>query len=80
MFTWRQGRGALLERLRDASVPLRPFLDSLFKSPPHLVPGTAVFLNAAQDATPFALLHSIKHYNVVHERNVFLTLQFLDVP
>lgn len=80
MFTWRQGRSALLERLRDASVPLRPFLDSLFKSPPHRVPGTAVFLNAAQDATPFALLHSLKHYSVVHERNVFLTLQFLEVP
>lgn len=80
MLTWRNGRKALFERLRESSIPLRPFLDSLFKSPPQRVPGTAVFLNTAIDLTPHALLHSLKHYNVLHEHNVFMTLQFLDVP
>jgi KUP system potassium uptake protein len=80
MATWRQGRGALMERLRESSIPLRSFLDTLFRSPPHRVPGTAVFLNSTRDATPHALLHSLKHYNVLHEQNVFMTLQFLDVP
>lgn len=80
MVTWRQGRAALMERLQTSSIPLRPFLDSLFRSPPHRVPGTAIFLNSALDATPHALLHSLKHYNVVHEQNVFMTLQFLEVP
>ena len=32
------------------------------------------------DATPHALLHSLKHYKVLHERNVFLTVEFRDVP
>ena len=80
MVTWRKGRSTLLERLRDSSIPLRPFLESLFRSPPHRVPGTAVFLNSAQDTTPHALLHSLKHYHVLHQQNVFMTLQFLDVP
>ena len=80
MVTWRQGRTALLVRLRESSIPLRAFLDSLFRSPPHRVPGTAVFLNSAQDTTPHALLHSLKHYNVLHEHNIFMTLKFLDVP
>ena len=80
MVTWRQGRTALLDRLQTSSIPLRPFLDSLFRSPPHRVPGTAIFLNSALDATPHALLHSLKHYHVLHECNVFMTLQFLDVP
>ena len=80
MVTWRQGRAALLARLQESSIPLRPFLDSLFRSPPHRVPGTAIFLNSAMDTTPHALLHSLKHYNVVHEQNVFMTLQFLDEP
>jgi KUP system potassium uptake protein len=80
MATWRHGRRVLLERLRTSSVPLMPFLESLFLSPPHRVPGTAVFLTSTPDATPHALLHSLKHYNVLHECNVFLTVEFRDVP
>ena len=80
MRTWRSGRTTLLDRLRRSSVPLREFLDSLLRAPPQRVPGTAVFLTSTPDSTPHALLHSLKHYKVLHERNVFLTVQFLDVP
>jgi KUP system potassium uptake protein len=80
MVTWRQGRTQLLERLRSSSIPLVPFLNSLFASPPHRVPGTAVFLTSTPDATPHALLHSLKHYKTLHERNVFMTVAFLEVP
>ena len=44
------------------------------------MPGTAVFLTSTPDATPHALLHNLKHYKVLHERNVFLTVEFRDVP
>ncbi len=80
MATWRRGRELLIEQLRDSSVPLLPFLESLFLAPPTVVPGTAVFLTSAPDATPHALLHSLKHYKVLHERNVFLTIAFQDRP
>jgi KUP system potassium uptake protein len=80
MVTWRRGRELLLERLRGATPPLRGFLDSLFKSPLQRVPGTAVFLNSTPDITPNALLHSLKHYKVLHDQNVFLTVEFRDVP
>ena len=80
MMTWRRGREMLVERLREASVPLDGFLKSLFLEPPQRVPGTAVFLTSTPDATPNALLHSLKHYKVLHEQNVFLTVEFHDVP
>jgi len=80
MMTWRRGRTTLLDRLRTSSVPLGSFLDSVFLAPPQRVPGTAVFLTATPDATPHALLHSLKHYKALHERNVFLTVEFRDVP
>ena len=80
MMTWRHGRATLLERLRASSIPLGSFLDSLFLAPPQRVPGTAVFLTSTPDATPHALLHSLKHYKALHERNVFLTVEFRDVP
>jgi KUP system potassium uptake protein len=80
MSTWRRGREQLLEHLRESSVPLEPFLKSLFAEPPHRVAGTAVFLTATPDVTPHALLHSLKHYRTLHERIVFLTVELRDVP
>jgi KUP system potassium uptake protein len=80
MLTWRRGREVLFERLRESSVPLDPFLASLFKDPPARVPGTAVFLTATPDSTPHALLHNLNHNRVLHERVVFLTVEVRDVP
>ena len=80
MLTWRRGRTIMIERLRARSVPLEPFLETLFREPPVRVPGTAVFLTATPDATPSALLHNLNHNKVLHERVVFLTVEILDEP
>jgi KUP system potassium uptake protein len=80
MTTWRRGREILFQRLAEQSVPLQPFLQSLFRDPPHRVPGTAVFLTATLDTTPHALLHNLNHNKVLHERVVFLTVEIRDVP
>ena len=80
MVTWRRGRTRLLAQLRASSIPLGAFLDSLFASPPQRVAGTAVFLTSTPDSTPHALLHSLKHYKVLHAQNVFMTVEFRDIP
>ncbi len=80
MLNSRQSRRKLQATSRKSSVPLQPFLNSLFGSPPQRVPGAAVFFTSAPDSTPHALLHSLKHYKVLHECNVFLTVEFSEVP
>ncbi len=80
MMTWKQGRAMMAERLRDDSIDLRSFLESVFLSPPLRVPGTAVFLSAEQDVTPNALLHNLKHNKVLHEQNLFVSVQHHEVP
>jgi KUP system potassium uptake protein len=80
MTTWRKGRDILFQRLRSSSVPLDVLLPSLFISPPHRVPGTAVFLTATPEATPHALLHNLNHNKVLHERVVFLTVDVTNSP
>lgn len=80
MVTWRRGRELLLHGLRSASLPLAAFLDSLFAGAMQRVPGTAVFLTSAVDVTPHALLHTLKHFKVMHGQNVFLTVEFVEVP
>jgi KUP system potassium uptake protein len=80
MTTWRKGRSIMFARLRKVSVPLAPFLESLFVGPPQRVPGTAIFLTATPEATPHALLHNLGHNKVLHERVVFLTAEVTDEP
>jgi KUP system potassium uptake protein len=80
MITWRRGREILLARLKQSSVPLDSFLESLFATPPRRVPGTAVFLTSTPGAVPHALLHNLAHNKVLHERVVFLNVVVLDVP
>jgi KUP system potassium uptake protein len=80
MMTWRRGRALLAARLRQASVPLKPLIESLMREPPPRVPGTAVFFMGAGDAAPHALLHNLNHNKVLHERVVFLTIEVLDEP
>ncbi|TSE30526.1 Low affinity potassium transport system protein kup [Tepidimonas thermarum] len=80
MTTWQRGRQLLAERMRDESIELKAFLDSVFLSPPTRVPGTAVFLNADPHATPNALLHNLKHNKVLHETNVFVSVRHHEVP
>jgi KUP system potassium uptake protein len=80
MLTWRQGRAILISRLRESSVPLTAFLESLLANPPVRVPGTAVFLTSTPGAVPHALLHNLVHNKVLHERVVFLTVTVTDDP
>ena len=80
MITWKQGRNLMARRLRDESIELKGFLESIFISPPVRVSGTAVFLNTERGATPFALLHNLKHNKVLHEQNLFVTVQHHEVP
>ena len=80
MMSWRRGRAALQRQQRESSVPLEPFMKALAADRPQRVHGTAVFLTATPDVVPHALLHSLKHYRVLHERVVFLTVEFRDVP
>ncbi|MDZ5460676.1 potassium transporter Kup [Azohydromonas lata] len=80
MTTWRRGRALVAERLRDDSIDLEGFLEAVFMSPPKRVPGTAVFLSAEQGLTPSALMHNLKHNKVLHEYNLFVSVQHHDVP
>ena len=80
MRTWRRGRALLTEETTANGLPIATFIPALMISPPVRVPGTAVFLTANPDMTPQAMLHNLKHNKVLHERNVFLHVQTLQVP
>lgn len=80
MSTWSRGRKLLLESIRRDGLELQPFIDSLDASSLHRVPRTAVYPVADPATVPQALLHNLKHNQVLHERNVILTVQFHEAP
>jgi KUP system potassium uptake protein len=80
MVTWRRGTAILQAKTRRTEVPLGVLLASLEKKPPHIVPGTAVFLTSDPEFAPTALLHNLKHNKVLHERNVILTIVTASTP
>jgi KUP system potassium uptake protein len=78
--TWKNGRKLLMERLAPGAIPMEPFIQSVTAHPPTRVPGTAVFLTAASEGVPHALLHNLNHNKVLHERIVLLTVETRDIP
>jgi KUP system potassium uptake protein len=78
--TWAKGRRLGLEAAAAESLPLRPFFESLAHHMPHRVQGTAVFLNVNVTSVPHALLHNLKHNQVLHEQVIVLRVLPCDTP
>nr|WP_241656542.1 potassium transporter Kup [Sphingomonas oligophenolica] len=77
--TWSKGRKLMIERLREAAMPMKVFISSAANSASR-VPGTAVFMTSSAEGVPHALLHNLKHNKVLHERVILLTVQIADQP
>jgi KUP system potassium uptake protein len=80
MLTWRKGARILALKTRRMETPIDNLIESLEKTQISRVPGTAVFLTADPDSAPTALLHSLKHYKVLHQRNIILTMTTETTP
>jgi KUP system potassium uptake protein len=80
MSTWKRGRELLLESIRRDDPDLLPFITALAADDIVRTPRTAVFTVANAGTVPQALLHNLKHNQVLHETNVILTVKFHEVP
>jgi KUP system potassium uptake protein len=77
--TWARGRKLMIDRMREASMPVEIFVKSAANSATR-VPGTAVFMTTSSLGVPHALLHNLKHNKVLHDRVMLLTVKIEDVP
>lgn len=78
--TWKRGRGILAARFAEEALPVGEFLGDLARRPPHRVPGTAVYMTTSAEGVPRTLLHNFKHYQVLHERVIFLSILTEEIP
>jgi KUP system potassium uptake protein len=80
MTTWKRGRQALGEFIREATLPIDLFMADLDTQKPPRVRGTAVFMTSNPDGAPPVLLHHFKHNKVLHEQVVLLSIATAHQP
>lgn len=80
MSTWKTGRKILSKRMREGSMSISNFLTAIRAAMPQRVEGTAVFMSGNLHIAPSALLHNLKHNQVLHRRILILSVVTEDVP
>jgi len=80
MMVWWTGTGILMAKTRRTEIPLADLTASLERSSATTVAGMGVCLTANADNAPTALLHTLKHFKVMHERIVIISVITSDWP
>ena len=80
MSTWARGRSLLLASIHNDGLEIQPFIASLNLQAMPRVARTAIYPVADATTVPLALLHNLKHYQTLHERNVIVNVMFHEMP
>jgi KUP system potassium uptake protein len=79
MWTWMRGIRRVL-KAEQSDLRLADVLPMLTQRPPLKARGAAVFLTADPGSVPAALMHNLKHNQVLHEQVVLLTVKVASRP
>ena len=78
--TWRRGRQLLFQEMGNLTMPLDEFMRTIATLPLNRGENTAVYLTSRPEGAPSALLHNLKHNEVLHARNVLVTVLTVELP
>jgi len=78
--TWFRGRKIIDDKISKTTISVENFVKDVAKNPPITVPGTAIYMTSRHNVVPSAMLFNIKHNKIIHERVIFLTVIYQDVP
>jgi KUP system potassium uptake protein len=76
--TWYKGRSILGKAMQPMSVSIEHLFERFKTEPPIRVEGTGIFLAGVPHRAPPALLNNLKHYHVLHERVVLVSVSISD--
>ena len=80
MLIWIWGRKRLYQRIMAGALPVSHLLGELAKGRIHRVSGTAVYMSGKDTKVPTALLHNLKHNQVLHQQVILLHVSTTDEP
>lgn len=76
--TWRRGHSLVSQEMTRQTIPMDDFLQAI--DDVHRVNGTAVFMTSSKDGVSVALLHNLKHNQILHERVILMTVESTSTP
>jgi KUP system potassium uptake protein len=77
---WTKGTRILTDKAARDTIALADLIQILERRPPNMVRGTAIFFTSTPRVAPIALLHNLKHNQVLHDSNIILTVATADIP
>lgn len=80
MLVWIWGRKRLLDRMSRDTLPVDSLIKDLGRGRIQRVSGTAIYMSGKGTQVPTALLHNLKHNQVLHDRVILLHVMTLDQP
>ena len=80
MSTWAKGQEVIGRQIEGRVEPLASYLSTLDPSKVGRVKGTAIYLSRGLATAPLAFVHNVVHNKIVHERVIFLSVAFREVP
>jgi KUP system potassium uptake protein len=80
MQTWEKGRSLISAVIQKDGINLKTFTESVDTEEIRRSERTAVYAVGNAEMVPQALLHNLKHNQVLHRRNVILTVVVRQIP
>lgn len=78
--TWVKGTKYLLTKAQAQAIALIDLAEILERDTPHIVEGTAIFLTSDPANAPETMMLNLKHNQVLHEKNIILTVVLGQIP
>ncbi len=80
IITWVKGTKYLITKAQAQAIALIDLAEILERDTPHIVGGTAIFLTSDPANAPETMMLNLKHNQVLHEKNIILTIVLAQVP
>lgn len=80
ILTWVKGTKYLVTKAQAQAISLIDLAEMLERDPPHIIPGTAIFLTSDPEHAPETMMQNLKHNQVLHEKNIILTISIAQIP
>jgi len=80
MRSWMRGRTVVAEQMRRQERSVQAFLEEIARTPPQIVPGTAVFLSSNSDGVPRTLARNVRYNGVLHANTILMSVVTERIP
>lgn len=77
---WVRGTRYLVTMAQRRAISMVDLVEMIERDPPATVPGTAIFLTSDPAYAPETIMQNLKHNQVLHQKNIILTVSISSMP